>query len=106
MIRRSHFGDLARGAREFGFRRGFREQLSGITVYRNGDREHCAHACVEQGCTGCHPNISSKCMLVGAPWDDIYWLWVLFENEFDSNVLNVCIVPTWFWHSLKHDALQ
>ena len=44
MIRRSHFGDLALGRGSFGFRHGIREWLSGITVYRNGNREHCLHA--------------------------------------------------------------
>ena len=44
MIRRSHFGDLARGAGTFGFRHGFGELLYGTTVYRNGNREHCGHA--------------------------------------------------------------
>ena len=41
MIRRSRFGDLALGRGSFGFRHGIREWLSGITAYRNGNREHC-----------------------------------------------------------------
>ena len=40
MIQHSHFGDLALGRGSFGFRHGIREWLSGITVYRNGNREH------------------------------------------------------------------
>ena len=43
MIRRSNFGDLALGRGSFGFRHGIREWLSGITVYRDGNREHCLH---------------------------------------------------------------
>ena len=44
MIRRSHFGDLALGRGAFGFRHGIRELLSGITVYRNGNLEHCTRS--------------------------------------------------------------
>ena len=46
VIRRSHFGDLARGAGTFGFRHGNRDLLPVVTVYRNGNREHCRYLCL------------------------------------------------------------
>ena len=42
MIRRSHFGDTARGAGTFGFRHGNRDVLPVVTVYRIGNLEYCS----------------------------------------------------------------